>query len=677
MTTIDHPEIPMDRQKPWRTGLSLLLVAFGIFSFSALLHYHVVHEGRSAVGSPLLAPALGLSSALGFAAALSFSLLLTLWASLAFVTDRWAGPMRRIWISLVFALCLSVFVSGLDYDGGELGGPIATRMAHVLGGDFSTFLLGILTLLGFLLATNWLFFENFLSLARGRQAAIESGLGDVEEQLLGARNTAERDEILKAYDVSGFAKPASLSAQQQDVAQQQEVEQSDGSKGSVAVATDSAKDSAKVEPTEERPGLAISGSLRVQPRVGRAIPVPEPQQGAAAPSGSLPSGGGMSAEDLESTRDRRDRIRSARLRRDQEVLEEILEEVRSSIGPELDPMTDREGRDPMADLDDDLLLEKAGQALDELLGEGGGSLELNLPTQSDVDESGVRGSEASETAPESVSAESDSSEKGDDQGRLGSEPRIQTPMGRIPVVDGGTGDRTETGSTQEDLFASGSRELESRLSSPRPDLDADAEVEASAESVAPADAETDLEREAVAEGPETVEPHVEEPTFQLPRVDEKAAHEQAAEEPADDESTAGDDEAQEQVEVETVLSEDKAAEDVESVISEAAEPVFILEPQPSVRIYHEPQEGETEEFHQEELFAAEPPDPELLDRAARVLLTSRRPTVSLLQRRIGLSYAEARQVMLYMQQLGALAAPDGGGPWGALISLGEWDERRA
>jgi len=580
--------------------------------------------------------------------------------------------MRRIWISLVFALCLSVFVSGLDYDGGELGGPIATRMAHVLGGDFSTFLLGILTLLGFLLATNWLFFENFLSLARGRQTAIESGLGDVEEQLLGARNTEERDEILKAYDVSGFAKPASLSAQQQEVEQQQEIQQSDDSKGSVAVATATAK----VEPTEERPGLAISGSLRVQPRVGRAIPVPEPQQGAAAPSGSLPSGGGMSAEDLESTRDRRDRIRSARLRRDQEVLEEILEEVRSSIGPELDPITDGEGRDPMADLDDDLLLEKAGQALDELLGEGGGSLELNLPTPSDVDESGVRGSEASETSPESVSAESDSPEKGDDQGRLGSEPRIQTPMGRIPVVDGGNGDRTETGPTQEDLFVSGSRELESRLSSPRPELDADAEVEASAESVAPADAETDPEREAVAEGPETVEPRVEEPTFQLPRVAEKAA-ELAAEEPADDKSTAGDAEAQEQVEVETVLSEDKTAEEVESVVSEADEPVFILEPQPSVRIYHEPQEGETEEYHQEELFAADPPDPELLDRAARVLLTSRRPTVSLLQRRIGLSYAEARQVMLYMQQLGALAAPDGGGPWGALISLGEWDERRA
>ncbi len=111
--------------------------------------------------------------------------------------------------------------------------------------------------------------------------------------------------------------------------------------------------------------------------------------------------------------------------------------------------------------------------------------------------------------------------------------------------------------------------------------------------------------------------------------------------------------------------------------SETPEPVFILEPQPTVRIYHEDTGEDAGAYKQEELFAEDPPDPELLDRAARVLLTSRRPTVSLLQRRIGLSFAEARQVMFYMQQLGALAEPVGSGPWDALISLGEWDERRA
>ena len=649
MTTIDHPEIPMDRKKPWRTGLSLFLVAFGIFSFSALLHFHVVHEGRSSAGSPLLAPALGLSHALGFAASLSFALLLTLWASIAFVTDQWAGPLRRIWISLVFALSLSVFVSGLDYDGGSVGGPIAARMAHVLGGDFSTFLLGILTILGFLLATNWLFFENFLALARGREGRIETGLGDVEEQLLGARTDEERDQILSAFDVKGFAKPASPSAQAQErmpVAERQapahpvevEVEGED-----------------EVGTGDERPGLAISGSLRVQPRVGRAIPVPEPEAGGTKARPGMVAG--LSAEELESTRDRRDRIRSARMRRDQEVLEEILEEVRSSIGPEPDPTMDRDARDPMADLDDDLLLEKAGLALDELLGEGGGSLELNLPTE---EEEAVDPRKQGQDAGVEESA-SETRSGGGESDRLGQEPRIQTPMGRIPVVDSGSGDRIEPSPSSE-----------GRLGRTEPP-----NIESEAAESEPPSRETPDREDRDKEGPAPARLGI--GLFGTPMADPREDAD-TADRQGRDEETKLRSESSEPGEVrasEAEVSEPEAPVDEEDAVDEGSEPVFILEPHPTVRIYHEAADGESEEYEQQELFAADPPDPELLDRAARVLLTSRRPTVSLLQRRIGLGYAEARQVMLYMQQLGALSAPDGGGPWGALISLGEWDERRS
>lgn len=652
MTTIDHPEIDMDRQKAWRTGASLILVAIGIFSFSALLHYHVVHEGRSTAGSPLLAPALGLSTALGFAAALSFSLLLTLWASIAFVTDHWAASLRRIWMSLVFALCLSVFVHGLDYDGGTLGGPIANRMAYVLGDSFSTFLLGILSFLAFLLATNWLFFENFLALARGCETGGEPGLADLEEQLLQAQDENERNEILRSFQSANLTKPASPAAWRQDVLEAEALEKGALENEALESKVAAERPSAVVEPEkspvraadderaadpvdESPPQRVVSSSLRVQARVGRAMPVQGAEESLSRVSPQLRAGSPLSAEELESTRNRRNRIRSARLRRDQEVLEEILEEVRSSIGPEIQEKDERAGGDPMADLDDDLLLEKAGQALDDLLGEGGGSLELNLPDTGSTESEGPTGEGRMEgqagaqggsvgqrrfEEPRPVEDSGSPEPKADPR----AEPWVQTPMGRIPVVDRGltTAQDAASGSTAEPA-------MEPTAGSPE-----DSEAADPVES-APAG-------ETIA-SPE--EPPAE--------TDEPVA--EAREPLAEAEQPVG-------------ATEDPAAA--------TEEPVFILEPQPTVRIYGG-DEAEESEYEQQELFAEEPPDPELLDRAARVLLTSRRPTVSLLQRRIGLSYAEARQVMNYMQKLGALAAPAGRGPWQALVSLGEWDERRA
>ena len=111
--------------------------------------------------------------------------------------------------------------------------------------------------------------------------------------------------------------------------------------------------------------------------------------------------------------------------------------------------------------------------------------------------------------------------------------------------------------------------------------------------------------------------------------------------------------------------------------AEPSEPIVILDPTSSRRvdIYREAEDDP--DLIQEELFAAEAPDAELLDRAARILLTARRPMPSLLQRHLGLSFAEARQILGYMQQLGAVAEPSGSGPWEALIDLSAWEAQRS
>ncbi|MFQ5503272.1 MAG: DNA translocase FtsK [Planctomycetota bacterium] len=112
----------------------------------------------------------------------------------------------------------------------------------------------------------------------------------------------------------------------------------------------------------------------------------------------------------------------------------------------------------------------------------------------------------------------------------------------------------------------------------------------------------------------------------------------------------------------------------EEEIEAAEEPTVVVEPAPpQVKIYKS--EDPAAAPIQEQLFSAEPPDPELLDRAARVLLTARRPMASLLQRRLEISYAEARQVLGSLKEMGVIAEPAGSGPWEALIGLSEWEAR--
>ncbi len=74
------------------------------------------------------------------------------------------------------------------------------------------------------------------------------------------------------------------------------------------------------------------------------------------------------------------------------------------------------------------------------------------------------------------------------------------------------------------------------------------------------------------------------------------------------------------------------------------------------------------------LFPETPPEPEMVHRAAQILLTSRRPLPSLLQRRLGIGLAEAREIFSCLKALGALEEPEGRGPWEPLMTLPEWEE---
>jgi hypothetical protein len=74
------------------------------------------------------------------------------------------------------------------------------------------------------------------------------------------------------------------------------------------------------------------------------------------------------------------------------------------------------------------------------------------------------------------------------------------------------------------------------------------------------------------------------------------------------------------------------------------------------------------------LFSEAPPEPGTIHRAAQILLTSRRPLPSLLQRRMGIGLAEAREVFARLRDLGALGEPEGRGPWEPLMTLPEWED---
>lgn len=99
--------------------------------------------------------------------------------------------------------------------------------------------------------------------------------------------------------------------------------------------------------------------------------------------------------------------------------------------------------------------------------------------------------------------------------------------------------------------------------------------------------------------------------------------------------------------------------------------------EPKIEIYKAPfpevaHKGEKPE--QALLFPETPPDPESIHRAALILLTSRRPLPSLLQRRMGLGLGEAREIFSCLKKLGALREPEGRGPWEPLMTLPEWEE---
>jgi hypothetical protein len=148
----------------------------------------------------------------------------------------------------------------------------------------------------------------------------------------------------------------------------------------------------------------------------------------------------------------------------------------------------------------------------------------------------------------------------------------------------------------------------------------------------------------VAEEPAAEEPAAEEPAAEEPAAEEPAAEEPAAEEPAAD------------------------PEMLDELLSE--EECFVLEPMPPERA--EKPSSSSEPLKQHALFQ----EPDLafaeIDRAADVVLSARRPTPSLLQRRLGIGPGEARELLRVLAQRGALAEPRGSGAWQPLMDLEQW-----
>lgn len=301
-------------RKVERGFLFLFLLSFGLLAFGIFLGVGLLQAGVSPDGEGkgfLASRVLWISGTLGFAPALYLSLLSLVWGAIAFVTGRVSGPLRRLGASLLFVLCLSMFLGLVGGDGGAFGKRIAVRLSWVLGDALGGFLLAAMTLVGLLLSTDWFFYRSFSRMVRPLplHPGQETGVGPEEEAFLAAPPAAE--ERIRAEAVFGGA--------------------GKGEGASVTTEGGEAEDlppARRLEPKpveESSPGAGGSGRARRRRWVGRDL-----------------------------------------------LLETLLEDARRKLAAKVEeeqPPPDsgaEEAEDPFAGLEDEDLLERAGKALDRM-----------------------------------------------------------------------------------------------------------------------------------------------------------------------------------------------------------------------------------------------------------------------------------------------------------------------
>jgi len=179
--------------EPWFLVLTLGLVAAGIFVASAVVHFHVALGGEGEPSGVLQSIVVSLYDGLGFVPTLYLSVLLALWAGIAFVSGKLGNPLRRIFAALLLTFCLSVLAAVVGGQGGSIGTSAAARLCAVLGSTLTTAILAVMCFAALLLSTEWFFFRFFLRLSGASSVPSlvdidDVGLSQAEEDLLAARS---------------------------------------------------------------------------------------------------------------------------------------------------------------------------------------------------------------------------------------------------------------------------------------------------------------------------------------------------------------------------------------------------------------------------------------------------------------------------------------------------------
>lgn len=175
----------------WRWALPLLPIAVSMFCLSALVYYHTAMGGTGAAWGFFQGAVVFTYRWLGFVPTFMFWLLLFVWCSIWFVTGRWDSVRTRLMWLGAFTLCIAILVNlGTPVDppphAGLIGTYIAVRLTSVIGYAFGALLAVAASLASLLLATDFLFYRYFETLARGRateETGVESEATDAFREL--------------------------------------------------------------------------------------------------------------------------------------------------------------------------------------------------------------------------------------------------------------------------------------------------------------------------------------------------------------------------------------------------------------------------------------------------------------------------------------------------------------
>lgn len=198
----------------------LLPIAVAVFCMSALVYYHVWEGGSTQARSLLQAAVIAIYEAIGFMPAFLLCALGLVWSSIWFLGGALAEPKVRVAKVAGCTVALAIWINlrgAGEVAGthtGAFGNAIATRLVEAIGFVPSALLLAPLTLVLFLLATDFLFYRYFdeLWVPRERKAvaatgvAEDGGVGHAEAEIF--KSLAQAEEAERAAHEAAVAEAA-------------------------------------------------------------------------------------------------------------------------------------------------------------------------------------------------------------------------------------------------------------------------------------------------------------------------------------------------------------------------------------------------------------------------------------------------------------------------------------